>query len=147
MFKADTDIPKTTQSCNRSKRCFYNVLTHGYEYLFKWDISFSKHFQKCLKTYFVVIVSVDHWEKKCPAVTTKCGINQGVWILSEYPTRGLYTVPRSKTNPQQRTVLYRAMMAWNSLPSTINQANSKITLQLKRLNMSWNAVLCGPQEE
>ena len=32
-------------------------------------------------------------------------------------TRGLFTVPRSRTNSRKRPVLYRAMSAWNSLPS------------------------------
>ena len=46
-----------------------------------------------------------------------------------YPTRhasrGLFTVPKSRTNSRKFTVLYRAIIAWNSVPSHIAQMNSK----------------------
>jgi hypothetical protein len=34
-----------------------------------------------------------------------------------YPTMGLFTVPKSRTNSRKCTVFYRAIIAWNSLPS------------------------------
>ena len=50
-----------------------------------------------------------------------------------YPTRhatgGLFTVPKSRTNSRKRTVLYRAIIVWNSLPSHIAQINSKTGLK------------------
>ena len=44
---------------------------------------------------------------------------------TRHTTRGLFTVPKSITNSRKRTVLYRALIAWNFLPSHIAQINSK----------------------
>jgi hypothetical protein len=44
---------------------------------------------------------------------------------TRHATRGLITVPKSRTNARKHTVLYRAMIAWNSLSSQIAQVNSK----------------------
>ena len=44
---------------------------------------------------------------------------------TRYATRILFTVPKSRTNSRKRTVLYRALIAWNLLPSHIAQINSK----------------------
>jgi hypothetical protein len=38
---------------------------------------------------------------------------------------GLFIVPKSRTNSRKYTVLYRALIAWNFLPSHIAQINSK----------------------
>ena len=44
---------------------------------------------------------------------------------TRHATRGLFTVPKFKTNSRKRTVLHRAIIAWNSVPSHIAQINSK----------------------
>ena len=36
-----------------------------------------------------------------------------------HATRGLFTVPKSRTNSRKHTVLYRAIIAWDFLPSHI----------------------------
>jgi hypothetical protein len=36
-----------------------------------------------------------------------------------------FIVPKSRTNSRKRTVLYRVIIAWNSVPSHIVQVNSK----------------------
>ena len=36
------------------------------------------------------------------------------------------TLPKSRTNSRKRTALYRALIAWNFLPSHIAQRNSKL---------------------
>ena len=46
--------------------------------------------------------------------------------LTRHDTRGLFTVPKSRTNSRKRTVLYRALIAWNFLPSHIAQINSQL---------------------
>lgn len=46
-----------------------------------------------------------------------------------YPTRhavgGSFILPRVKTKSIQRSVRYRAMCEWNSLPNTIKQQNTR----------------------
>jgi hypothetical protein len=49
------------------------------------------------------------------------------------PLRGLFTVPKSRTNSRKHTVLYRALIAWNFLPSHIAQINSKLGLKKKQI--------------
>ena len=44
---------------------------------------------------------------------------------TRHATRGLFTVPKSRTNSRKCTVLYKAIIAWNSIPSHIAQINSK----------------------
>ena len=44
---------------------------------------------------------------------------------TRHVTRGLFTVPKSRTNSRKRTVLYRAIISWNSIASHIAQMNSK----------------------
>ena len=39
MYKADTDIPKKTRSCNFFQRRLYEVLTQGVQYLWTQDVS------------------------------------------------------------------------------------------------------------
>jgi hypothetical protein len=49
---------------------------------------------------------------------------------TRHATRGLFTVPKSRNNFKKAyTVLYRAVIAWNSLPSHIAQINSKSGLK------------------
>ena len=52
---------------------------------------------------------------------------------TRHATRGLFIVPKSRTNSIKRTVLYRALIAWNFLPSHIAQINSKPGLK-KQIN-------------
>jgi hypothetical protein len=42
---------------------------------------------------------------------------------SRHATRGLFTVPKSRTNSRKPTVLYRGIIALNSVPSHIAQMN------------------------
>jgi hypothetical protein len=51
---------------------------------------------------------------------------------TRHATRGLFTVPKSKTNSRKRTVLYRALIAGDFLPSHIAQINSKPGLKKNR---------------
>ena len=44
---------------------------------------------------------------------------------NRHATRGLFKVPKSRTNSRKHTVLYRALIAWNFLPSHIVQINSR----------------------
>ena len=44
---------------------------------------------------------------------------------TRHATRGLFTVPESRTNSRKRTILYRALIAWNFIPSHIALINSK----------------------
>ena len=44
---------------------------------------------------------------------------------TRHATRGLFKVPRARTQSMQRTVLYRGMVAWNSLPAEIAKAHNK----------------------
>ena len=41
---------------------------------------------------------------------------------TRHATRGHFTVPKSRTQSKQRTVIYQAMIAWNSLKHRIKQA-------------------------
>jgi hypothetical protein len=47
-----------------------------------------------------------------------------------YPTRnasrGLFTVPKSRTDYGRHTVLHRAMATWNSIPHQVTDASSRI---------------------
>lgn len=53
---------------------------------------------------------------------------------TRHVTRGRYTIPKARTQSMQRTVLYRAMVAWNSLPEQIAKAQTKASFkrQLKQ---------------
>ena len=44
---------------------------------------------------------------------------------TRHATRGLFTVPKSRTNSRKSTVLCRVLIAWNFLLSYIAQINSK----------------------
>jgi hypothetical protein len=52
-------------------------------------------------------------------------INDTLPYPTRHATKGLFTVPKSRTNSRKSTVLYRALIAWNFLPSHIDQINSK----------------------
>jgi hypothetical protein len=54
--------------------------------------------------------------------------------FTRHATRGLFTIPRSRTNESEHIVLYTAMSAWNSLPSYIAQVNN--TPGLKNTNIA-----------
>jgi hypothetical protein len=47
-----------------------------------------------------------------------------------YPTRhvtkGLFTIPKSRTDDGRHTVLHRAMATWNSIPHQVTEASSRI---------------------
>jgi hypothetical protein len=45
---------------------------------------------------------------------------------TRHTTRGLFTVPKSRTGYGRHTVLYRAMTTWNSIPHQVTEASSKI---------------------
>jgi hypothetical protein len=45
---------------------------------------------------------------------------------TRHATRGLFTVPKSRTDYGRCTVLHRAMTAWNSIPHQVTDASSKI---------------------
>ena len=48
----------------------------------------------------------------------------------EYPirhaTRGLFTIPKSRTDYGRCTVLHRAMTAWNIIPYQVTDASSRV---------------------
>ena len=50
--------------------------------------------------------------------------------INAYPTRhatrGLFKVPKSRTDDGRRTVLHRAMTTWNSIPHQVTHARSTI---------------------
>lgn len=58
--------------------------------------------------------------------------------VHQYSTRqsdeGRFLLPRCRTNQSQRTVLYRAMVAWNSLPQFLIVQRHAITF-CKRLRL------------
>uniref|UniRef100_A0A4W5JZL5 Spectrin beta chain n=1 Tax=Hucho hucho TaxID=62062 RepID=A0A4W5JZL5_9TELE len=45
---------------------------------------------------------------------------------TRHATRGLFTVPKSRTDYGRHTVLHRAMTTWNSIPHQLTDASSKI---------------------
>ena len=45
---------------------------------------------------------------------------------TRHATRGLFTVPKSRTDYGRRTVLHRAMTTWNSIPHQVTDASSRI---------------------
>ena len=45
---------------------------------------------------------------------------------TRHATRGLFTVPKSRTDYGRRPVLHRAMTTWNSIPHQVTDASSKI---------------------
>ena len=46
-----------------------------------------------------------------------------------YPTRGLFTVPKSRTDYGRRTVQNKAMTTWNTIPHQVTHESSKITFK------------------
>ena len=44
---------------------------------------------------------------------------------TRHATRGLFTVPESKTDYVKHTVLHRAMTTWNSIPHEVTDTSSK----------------------
>ena len=46
--------------------------------------------------------------------------------LTRHAIIGKYIIPKSRTNSKQRTVLYRAMVEWNSLPGHIVKTQNNI---------------------
>ena len=50
-----------------------------------------------------------------------------------YATRGLFTVPKSRTDYGRHTVLHRAMTTWNSIPHQVTHASSEIRFK-KQIN-------------
>ena len=45
---------------------------------------------------------------------------------TRHATRGLFTVPKSRTDYGRHTVLHRAMATWNSIPHQVTNASSRI---------------------
>ena len=45
---------------------------------------------------------------------------------TRHATRGLFTVPKSRTDYGRHTVPHRAMTTWNSIPHQVTDASSKI---------------------
>ena len=45
---------------------------------------------------------------------------------TRHATRGLFTVPKSRTDYGRRTVLRRAITTWNSIPHQVTHASSRI---------------------
>ena len=45
---------------------------------------------------------------------------------TRHATRGLFTVPKSRTEYAKRTVLHRAVTTWNSIPHQVTDASSRI---------------------
>ena len=43
---------------------------------------------------------------------------------TRHATRGLFTVPKSRTDYGRRTVLHRAMTTWNSIPHQVHVVDS-----------------------
>ena len=48
---------------------------------------------------------------------------------TRHDTRGLFTVPKSRTDYGRSTVLYRAMTTWNSVPHQVTDASSGTRLK------------------
>lgn len=46
------------------------------------------------------------------------------WYNTRHAARGLFTVPRSRTEAGKHTVLNRAMTTWNSLPPRVTQTSN-----------------------
>ena len=57
---------------------------------------------------------------------------------TRHATRGLFTVPKSRTDYGRHTVLHRAMTTWNSIPHQVTDASSKFTFK----NTLWNSGDC-----
>ena len=45
---------------------------------------------------------------------------------TRHVTRGLFTIPKSRTDKGRITVLHRAMTTWNSIPHQVTDASSRI---------------------
>ena len=50
---------------------------------------------------------------------------------TRHASRGCFSLPVSKTNARQRTMMYRGMKTWNSLPSNITHLTSKTVFKKK----------------
>jgi hypothetical protein len=48
---------------------------------------------------------------------------------TRHAARGLFTVPRFRTEAGKRTVLNRAMTSWNSLPAQVTQDSNKTSFK------------------
>ena len=48
---------------------------------------------------------------------------------TRHATRGLFTVPKSRTDYGRRTVLHRAMTTWNSITHQVTDTSSRIRFQ------------------
>jgi hypothetical protein len=61
-----------------------------------------------------------------------------------YPTRhatkGLFTVPKSRTYYGRRTVLHRAMTTWNSIPHQVTDASSGIRFKKQVKNIPYGTM-------
>ena len=59
---------------------------------------------------------------------------------TRHVTRGLFTVPKSRTVYGRRTVLHRAMTPLNSIPHQVTDASSRICFFLNRYKYTlWNS--------
>jgi hypothetical protein len=63
-----------------------------------------------------------------------------------YPTRhvnrGLFTVPKSRTDSGRHTVLHRAMTTWNYIPHQVTDAAVKLYLKNKQIHLMEQWRLC-----
>ena len=48
---------------------------------------------------------------------------------TRHATRGLFTIPKSRTDYERHTVLHRAMATWTSIPHQVTDASSRIRLK------------------
>ena len=51
---------------------------------------------------------------------------------TRHATRGLFTVPKSRTDYGRHTVLHRAMTTWNCIPYQVTDAGSKIRFKKQK---------------
>jgi hypothetical protein len=54
---------------------------------------------------------------------------------TRHATRGLFTVPKSRTDYGRLTVLHRAITTWNSIPHLVNHASTKILFKKPQIKI------------
>ena len=58
---------------------------------------------------------------------------------TRHATRGLFTIPKSRTDYGRLTVLHRAMTTWNTIPHQVTDASSKIRFKKHLISVDCEA--------
>ena len=61
---------------------------------------------------------------------------------TRHDTRGVFTVPKFRTDYGRHTVLHRAMTTWNSIPHQVTDAISRIRFKKHVKYPLWNSGEC-----